>query len=136
MLLLFIIILFLVQIKTQVLSPCVPPTPLPPALNHEGHGHATNAPTPMPPCLPITDTTELKIDTTELKTDTTNLKTDTTESKTTITGSKSDTTESKTTISESKIDTTETKMETTGATISSASKYIFNHIYILVLFLL
>jgi len=40
----------------KALPPCVPPTPLPIALDHSGHGHATHAPTPMPPCMPI-DTT-------------------------------------------------------------------------------
>lgn len=52
-----IIIFFLLIsfINAQVLPPCVPPTPLPPALNHSGHGHETNSPTPMPPCLPPMD---------------------------------------------------------------------------------
>jgi hypothetical protein len=50
-------LLFLMLIQCiKTLPPCTPPTPLPRALNHEGHGHATNAPTPIPPCLSTTDT--------------------------------------------------------------------------------
>lgn len=48
---------------SQVLRPCIAPTPLSIDLDHSGHGHPTGAPTPMPPCLSTTDTGTIMVET-------------------------------------------------------------------------
>lgn len=55
--------LFLSQIFSQVLRPCIPPTPLAIDFDHTGHDHPTAAPTPMPPCLSTTDTGTIMVET-------------------------------------------------------------------------